>query len=81
MIGVLDVDDFVEIMFEFVQVIGDVGGEIGIQVVFVLDDVVFFVVEGSGFELVGVVLYVQMVVFFEQIDVVGDEVGVEQGLF
>ena len=59
-VGAPDVDDLVEAPLELVQVVGDVGGEIGVEAVLALDDAVLLVAEGGGFEPLGAVLDVDV---------------------
>jgi predicted ATP-grasp superfamily ATP-dependent carboligase len=47
-VGAPDVDHLVETALELVEVVGDVGGEIGVDAVFALDDAILFVAKGRS---------------------------------
>ena len=78
-VGAPDIDDLVETTLEFVEMVGDVGGEIGVQAVFPLYDAVFFIAESGGTEPFGTILHVDVPFFFQQRDATCDQAGVVKG--
>ncbi len=49
-IGAPDVDDAIKTALELVEVIGNVGGELGVDAVVALDHAIFFIAKSRGAE-------------------------------
>jgi hypothetical protein len=75
-VGAPDVDHLVEAALELVEVVGDVGGEIGIEAVVALHDAVLLVAEGGGLEPSGAVLEVDVAGLFQLLDGARHHAGV-----
>ena len=80
-VGAPDVDDPVEAAFELVQMVGDVGREIGVQAVVALYDAILLVAEFRGLEPQRAVLFVEVSRGVQPFDAAFDESCVEQGFF
>jgi hypothetical protein len=79
-VGAPDVDDAVEAPLELVQVVGDVGGEVGVDAVVAPHHPVLLVAEGGGAEPQGAVLFVEVAVLAQLFHGLVDEAGFMQGL-
>ena len=45
MVGAENVDEMIEVALSFVEMVGDIGGEVSFHTVFTYDDTIFFVAE------------------------------------
>jgi hypothetical protein len=79
-VGAPDVDDAVEAALVLVEVVGDVGGEVGEEAVLALHDAVLLVAEGRRAEPLGAVLQVDVPGRLELGHRALDQAGVEQAL-
>ncbi len=60
MVGAPDIDDAVIAALQFVHVIGDIGGEVGMLAVFTDYDPILLVTEVTGTEPPGAALFIKM---------------------
>ena len=74
-----DIQHAREAALEFVDVVGDVGGEISVDAVLAAHHAILFVAEGRGAEPEGAVLLVEMAVFPHLFDGAVDQTGFVQG--
>ena len=70
-VGAPDVDQGVEAALKFVEVVGDVGSEIGVLAVLALDDAILLVAEIRGTEPSRAILFVEMACLFEHGEGIG----------
>ncbi len=80
-IGTPDVDHAIKTALVFVEVIGDVRGEIGIKPVFALDDAIFLVAEIGGAEPASTVLFVDVTGCVQFFQAASDHTRIEQRIF
>jgi hypothetical protein len=81
MVRAPDIEYTIEAAFELVDVISDVGGEVGVDAVVALDHAVLLVAEVGGAEPQGAVLFVNVAVLLHGGDGAVDHAGFVQGLF
>ncbi|EXI74510.1 MAG: hypothetical protein AW07_01741 [Candidatus Accumulibacter sp. SK-11] len=80
MVGTPDVDQALEAPFTLVEVVGDVGREIGVEAIVALHDPVLLVTESGRAEPAGTILQIEMTRLRQSLDAARDQAGGEQRL-